>query len=94
MTAVWSTCLVVGLVLGCWALRSLPAGTCLQPVAIQQRSSRGPYRWLDHPMYVGNVLLVVGAAGLAAGGWNALACGTLAELLMRDWIFRETGGRA
>jgi protein-S-isoprenylcysteine O-methyltransferase Ste14 len=92
MTIGWSAALVVGLLLVLWAARSLPAGTSLWPVPIVARTDAGPYRYLRHPMYVGNLLLIVGLAGLAAGIWNALAVGTVAELLMREWAARETAG--
>lgn len=91
MTAVWSACLVLGTALAIAAVRALPAGTDLRPVPIVTRTTRGPYRWLQHPMYVGNGLIVVGCAGLAAGVWNAITAGLLAELLMREWALRETG---
>lgn len=55
------------------------------------RTRRGPYRWMDHPMYIGEWLAAVGMAGLAAGIWNALAAGLVAELLLREWIIREEG---
>lgn len=91
MTIVWALAMVVGFALGVWALRSLPPGTNLLPVPIVDRCARGPYRFLRHPMYVGQWLVIVGAAGLAAGWWNAFAVGTVAELVMREWAARETG---
>lgn len=90
MTTIWIGCMVVGFVLGVWAIRSLPPGTDLAPVPIQTRTTTGPYRWLAHPMYVGNGLFIVGAAGLAAGIWNSLAAACVAELVMREWAQRET----
>lgn len=53
----------------------------------------GPYRWLSHPMYVGGLFMVTGLAGLAAGIWNAIAIGSVAELIFRDWIYREGKAR-
>jgi len=44
---------------------------------------------MDHPMYVGEWLAVVGMAGMAAGVWNAMAVGLVAELLLREWAMRE-----
>lgn len=92
MTVVWGSAFVTGLLLVQWAARSLPPATCLWPVPIVHRTTAGPYRYLRHPMYVGNLLLIVGAAGLAAGIWNAVAVGTVAELVMREWAARETAG--
>ena len=54
-----------------------------------RRTRLGPYRWMDHPMYVGEWLAVVGMAGMAAGVWNAMAVGLVAELLLREWAMRE-----
>jgi protein-S-isoprenylcysteine O-methyltransferase Ste14 len=95
-TWIFSATAVVGLVLLAWATVWNPAGaTCppspLPPVA--RRITGGPYRWLDHPMYVGEWLVVVGCAGLAAGIWNAIAVGVVAELLLREWAMRETQNR-
>jgi protein-S-isoprenylcysteine O-methyltransferase Ste14 len=82
----------LGVGLSTWAYVSLPIGTSLFPRPIVQRTTEGPYRWLAHPMYVGNVAIVAGMAGMAAGFWNALAIATLAEMVMREWAGRETGG--
>jgi protein-S-isoprenylcysteine O-methyltransferase Ste14 len=90
VTAIWIAVIAAGVGLGVAALRALPPGTDLRPVPIVTRTTRGPYRWLAHPMYVGNGLIIIGCAGLAAGLWNAAACGCLAELLMREWALRET----
>jgi protein-S-isoprenylcysteine O-methyltransferase Ste14 len=87
----WWACVVVGLALQGWAMQSLPPGTTMQPVPWVERTTRGPYRYLKHPMYVGNWLYIVGFAGYAGGFWNALAVGTVAELLLRDWAGREEG---
>lgn len=91
MTVYFAVLAAWGLLLSAWAVYSLPAGTSLYPVRIQQPTTRGPYRWFAHPMYCGNVLLVAGLAGVAGGFWNALAMGTLAEMVMREWAGRETG---
>lgn len=89
MTILFSVCAIVGLGLVMWAGVSLPEGTVLFPLPIKAISTAGPYRFLRHPMYVGNVLAIAGFAGLAAGVWNALAVGGLAELVMREWAWRE-----
>jgi len=90
MRIIWGTVALLGFALSAWAAVSLPEGTVLFPVPIAKRTSAGPYRWLRHPMYLGNWMLITGCAGLAAGFWNAIAVGTLAELLMREWAWRET----
>ena len=83
---------VVGWSLVIWAGTVNPRGARRMPeplpVGVEEVQS-GPYRWLTHPMYVGNWLAITGMAGLAAGFWNAFAVGTLAELLLRDWANRE-----
>jgi protein-S-isoprenylcysteine O-methyltransferase Ste14 len=91
MTALWVSMIAAGTALTIAAVRALPSGTDLRPVPIVTRTTRGPYRWLQHPMYWGNGLIIVGCAGLAAGVWNAITAGLLAELLMREWALRETG---
>jgi len=70
---------------------SLPKGTNLAPVPPKERISTGAYRFLTHPMYVGNVLFVSGLGGMAAGLWNALAIGFSVEMLMRHWVSLENG---
>ena len=85
----WITLTLSGLALTIWAMRSLPKGTDMMPVPPKVRVKDGPYRWLKHPMYVGNTLFVAGLAGLAAGFWNALAIGSVCEMLMRYWAGLE-----
>ena len=82
---------VAGLTLAVWAGVVNPRGgasKCDDPQT-WPTVTRGPYRFLRHPMYVGTWVMVVGFAGLAAGFWNCLAVGTIAELLLRDWSRRE-----
>lgn len=95
MTGVWGAMAIGGLALIVWAMRSLPPGTDLRPGPIVEPTRRGPYRWLAHPMYVGNVIHLAGLGGLGGGFWNALAIGCVAETVMREWTKRETmpGGR-
>lgn len=85
----WSTCVLLGIGLIWWAKRSLPVGTSLLPVPVADRTWAGPYRFVRHPMYLGNLSLIVGLGGLAAGVWNAAALGVLAVLLMGEWAARE-----
>jgi len=92
-TLIFSVVIVVGVVLSTWAYMTLPSKTPMFPVPIVNRVTSGPYRWMKHPGYVGNTLLLAGLAGLAAGWWNALAIGMLAELLMKEWAWREDLGR-
>lgn len=89
MTAVYAVLSAAGFALAIWARLSLPEQVPMWPVRVQERSTKGPYRWFRHPMYAGNILFIAGLGGVAAGFWNALALFTLAELLMREWAWRE-----
>ena len=89
MRLVYAALLGVGFLLCAWARWALPAGTVDFPVPVVNRTHRGPYRWLRHPIYVGTVLMVTGMGGLGGGVWTALAFFTLAELMVREWAWRE-----
>lgn len=106
MTWVYALLCALGLALAAWAHLSLPLGTVMYPVPVRpfgrfatdtivttNITRHGPYRWLRHPMYVGNILLITGLGGLGGGFWNALAFMTLAELVMREWAWRERPGK-
>lgn len=84
---------LVGLALASWACAVNPEGAKTISGVPTRIITTGPYRYLRHPMYVGTWLLVVGLGGLAAGWANAFAHGTLAEMLIRDWIGREPSSR-
>jgi protein-S-isoprenylcysteine O-methyltransferase Ste14 len=86
---------VVGGLLTLWAMVTNPAGAIGGPDPLPigvVPITTGPYRWLTHPMYIGEWLTIVGCAGLAAGIWNAIALGLVTDLLLRDWILREQKG--
>lgn len=53
------------------------------------RVTHGPYRYMKHPIYIGEWLMIAGTAGLAAGWWCAVSLSLLASLLFRDWTDRE-----
>ena len=89
MIIVWSVLTVAGIALVVWAHISLPKGTDLMPKPAVILTKKGPYRFVQHPMYIGNVAFVAGLGGLAAGIWNALALGVLADMLMRFWAGLE-----
>lgn len=84
----YGLCIVGGL-LAFWARWSLPRDVVDFPVKIAVHTNKGPYRWMNHPMYLGTVMMLTGLGGLAAGFWNALAFFTLSELLTREWAWRE-----
>jgi protein-S-isoprenylcysteine O-methyltransferase Ste14 len=71
-----SALMVAGLGLSVWSLRAL--GTNLSVIAqVRALAASGPYRWVRHPLYVGEIITVLGivvrspgAAGVAV--WVAL----------------------
>jgi protein-S-isoprenylcysteine O-methyltransferase Ste14 len=89
VTVAYASLLAIGTLLCIWARWALPAGTIDFPVPVQQRTRRGPYRFMPHPMYAGTVLMVTGMGGLGGGFWTALGFFTLSELLVREWAWRE-----
>lgn len=86
----WFAIAIAGFALSAWAHYSLPLGVVDFPVPIKVATTRGPYRYCNHPMYVGNVVMITGLGGLGGGVWNALALFTLSELVMREWAWRES----
>lgn len=83
---------VVGLALTAWACVHNPAGAAAVPGPLPPgvaRITTGPYRWLRHPMYDGQLLLAIGLAGLAAGWWNAAAVGYAVGMVLTEWKLRE-----
>lgn len=85
-----SVAAVVGVLLMVWAAWHNPRGAGRPPELLHYfvRVTSGPYRYLKHPMYVGAWLTVTGLA-LVDSVWTALAVGTVAELLLREWAMRE-----
>lgn len=59
--------LLAGLVIRAWAFRTLgPRGRTRDPAPPSGRVDAGPYRWLRHPVYVGNVCIAAGIVTSAA----------------------------
>ena len=48
----------------------------------QQVVSRGPYRWVRHPMYVGVILLMLGIPLMLGSGWAELMGGLIGVLFV------------
>jgi protein-S-isoprenylcysteine O-methyltransferase Ste14 len=59
--------------------RSRPASH-LQDERRQQTVTRGPYRWIRHPMYLGVIVLMLGIP-LVLGSYWALVPGGLIDIL-------------
>ncbi len=87
----WSALGLVGLFLSSWAYLALPEGTDMMPIPPVKKVTIGPYKFMENPMYVGNLLFVSGCAGMAAGVWNAIAVGSVVEMVQRYWIGLEKG---
>jgi protein-S-isoprenylcysteine O-methyltransferase Ste14 len=73
---------LAGISLRAWAVKTL--GRYFQrEVAIEADQTivrSGPYRWVRHPAYSGNLLVLFGF-GVAVGSWVGAALGTLIALL-------------
>jgi protein-S-isoprenylcysteine O-methyltransferase Ste14 len=82
----------LGLGLAVWANRVNPEGGKIgpgpMPIALVKT---GPYRLVRHPMYVGQSLGMVFFMWYAAGFWAAFSLGLLAEIIFREYIWREEG---
>lgn len=80
----WSTLapLILGLSLRAWARRYAGAHTRGRRMAAPYRTTGGPYRWLDHPLYLANLLVLGGLAWRLVGDRPFLVlaslCGPLA----------------
>lgn len=85
--------LAAGFALGLWAVSAnRPGNFNIRPVprAGGQLISRGPYRWIRHPMYSALLLAGLGAARLSSssGSWVVLAA--LAVVLLGKSRIEET----
>ena len=60
---------VPGLALNLWALAALGTAFGIAP-AQRGLVTEGPYHWLRHPMYVGELLSLMGGLGAAFRLWN------------------------
>lgn len=87
--ALWVLFAFGGLALMTWAKRSLPAGTPMTATPPVQRVQAGAYRWLRHPMYLGNTLFITGVAGMGGGALVALALFSLSVTVFGEWAARE-----
>lgn len=69
--------LLGGLGLRAWALKTLLAAglthaEILEVALPKTYTADGPYRWLDHPAYVGSLLVIAGAGVMALGPGGAV----------------------
>jgi len=61
---------VLGVVVGLWAASALGAGLTASPLPNGRIGlvSRGPYRWVRHPMYTA-VMMVMAGVAILSGSW-------------------------
>jgi protein-S-isoprenylcysteine O-methyltransferase Ste14 len=66
--------LLAGLLVAGWAVRTLGSSMTVLPRPREQHEliTRGPFRWVRHPVYSGVLLTALGAC-LISGSWIALA---------------------
>jgi protein-S-isoprenylcysteine O-methyltransferase Ste14 len=86
---------VPGLALNLWALASLGIAFGIAP-AHRGLVTQGPYHWLRHPMYAGELLSLVGGLIGAFGIWNAVVFLVFTATIMwriteEEKILRKTG---
>lgn len=87
---IWGIIAGTGFCLWIWSIQANPEGSYTFPGhATAKKATGGPYRFMRHPLYAGTWLQVVGYAGLAAGFWNALVAGILADLILEEFTARE-----
>jgi protein-S-isoprenylcysteine O-methyltransferase Ste14 len=85
--------LVAGGAVGLWALSAnRPGNFNIRPEPKQggRLVTRGPYRWVRHPMYLA-VLLVTAAFALAGDAWQWLAWAALGGVLLAKARREERG---
>ncbi len=95
MNTVYLCMFWVGVYLTVWANGENPRGAVTGPAPLPPgvpRITTGPYRFLKHPMYVGQWLTIVGGVGLG-GGWAVISVGLLAGLMFVEWAWREGGSK-
>ncbi len=85
--------LVPGLALRLWAFTHLGGrGRTRDPGPPIDRVSSGPYRWVGHPIYLGNasmalaMLVAAGLSALAGLGYGLFVVGFYAVLAMREQL--------
>lgn len=59
--------LLLGFALRAWARRHIGPHSRGRTLACPERSTGGPYLWFPHPLYLANLLVVLGLAACATG---------------------------
>jgi len=59
--------LLAGLALRAWARRHIGAHSRGRILAYPERVEDGPYRWIPHPLYLANLLVLAGLASCVLG---------------------------
>ncbi len=73
---------ILGLGVRAWAFAHLgPEGRTRDPAPPASRATTGPYRWVRHPVYAGNLLVAAGLI-VVAGAPATVSAGTAAAVLV------------
>jgi protein-S-isoprenylcysteine O-methyltransferase Ste14 len=82
----------VGLTMALWAYKLNPEGGKVGPAPTPSTPIRtGPYRLMHHPMYVGQFFAIAFFTWYSAGFWAAFAVALFAEIVFREFMWREAG---
>ena len=85
-----SACFVLGTLWTVWSLSTLGRSFAVLP-ARRPLVSRGPYRWVRHPAYLGELLLIQLVALAAWDAWAAVVCLATVPLTALRILAEEQG---
>lgn len=72
--AIGAASILAGLAMRYWAAGCLGRSGRVREVGAEELVRSGPYRWFPHPLYLGNLLIVIGMLiGLRPPSWLAVA---------------------
>lgn len=80
---------LAGLTLRLWARRHIGPHSRGRILSNTERCTGGPYRFLDHPLYAANLLVVAGLATLLAGPAPKALPAVLGPAILYAWLARE-----
>ncbi len=83
--------IIAALSIDVWAFKTFDAAstTIMPNKAVKNLVTHGPFAWSRNPIYVGNVVLIVGIALVSANSWMLLAAAEAAVLIEKLAILRE-----